>query len=597
VFPLLDPEGRVTPLGSYLSYLGMKRASYLPEAVFRIPNIGKVFDTLGLFALEPLPEQAFWRRELPFRFMAQDFADGTLRRSGGMNEITLRFHGTRPGQTFTRSFPDGDLHRVPGWIATRIQAWAGFQPSKAQAAVMAKPGYTCPEDLLLGARAEHLFRIDPGLVNGWEAVFRKHPEDALMYDRWLSMAQRRGYDCPLQDILARFRNNPQDALLRLNTFHALCSENHLGEALGIALENIKADDDNADNYEAADWVLQKLDCTEVDLRLLKAWCDKHPSNQEAWMKLAEVWKAYAWEARGSGFAGTVTPEGWRLMKERMGRAMEAAERALALAPGDCRVWASMMAMGTGVPLSRQRMEACFQKVLELDPYHYPAYALYLNFLAPKWFGRPGEDRAFVDRAAEWFPGLTLDLVTGAFWPGPIPEGAAAKRAYRESLRRNILRSPDLGLLEARLRERLRSHPVDMKTWNEYVFWMGKIGRRDEALAHARERLAGADPVRASVLPAVVLNALRYQEEDCVGTEESEAFEAQSDTMRLREAAFRDLLAADPSHWAALNGLARLLVREGRLAEARALFGRIGTHWTPGVWTLPDFRKAQAQASR
>jgi hypothetical protein len=70
LFPLPDKDQRVTPVGSYLSYLGMKRASYLPETVFRIPNIGEVFQSLELFTAGPRPMHAMFRQELPYRFMA-----------------------------------------------------------------------------------------------------------------------------------------------------------------------------------------------------------------------------------------------------------------------------------------------------------------------------------------------------------------------------------------------------------------------------------------------------------------------------------------------------------------------------------------------
>lgn len=39
IFPLLDSKGRVTPLGSYLSYWAMDQAAYLPEMAFSVPNL------------------------------------------------------------------------------------------------------------------------------------------------------------------------------------------------------------------------------------------------------------------------------------------------------------------------------------------------------------------------------------------------------------------------------------------------------------------------------------------------------------------------------------------------------------------------------
>jgi Tetratricopeptide repeat len=129
-----------------------------------------------------------------------------------------------------------------------------------------------------------------------------------------------------------------------------------------------------------------------------------------------------------------------------------------------------------------------------------------------------------------------------------------------------------------------------------MFWMVKIGQRDATLALAKEVLAKADPELRCVYPYLVLEALRYEAENGVNAKEAEAFEARPDVVRLRGQALRDLVDADPANWAALNQLARFQVEQGRMAEARATFAQIGTHWVRHVWDKAAFERARTKAT-
>src|SRR6185369_15585833 len=45
-----------------------------------------------------------------------------------------------------------------------------------------------------------------------------------------------------------------------------------------------------------------------------------PNTDFAAVAEAEYWNQYAWSARGSGFASSVTPDGWKLLRERLEKA-------------------------------------------------------------------------------------------------------------------------------------------------------------------------------------------------------------------------------------------------------------------------------------
>jgi hypothetical protein len=329
------------------------------------------------------------------------------------------------------------------------------------------------------------------------------------------------------------------------------------------------------------------------IQLLELWRDKHPDNQEAWMALAGAFRDYAWVARGNGWANTVTAEGWRLMRERMAESLKAATRATEVAPGDCRTWTALMGCGTGAPLPRETMERCFAKVLELNPQHLRAYETYTNYLQPKWFGDEEKVGAFVDRYQDRFPVLIYDVATEGFWDrGDSPADEAGKRAKRARQADQIRHSAQLGKFEARMRAHLGTHPWDIRHWNDYMFWMVQIGKRDETLAFAQSVLTQADPELESYYPSLVLEALRDEEANLVTGTERAAFERRADVARLRGRALQDLVRADPANWAAWNRLAQFQGKQGQVKDAKVSFERIGTHWVASVWDKATFENAR-----
>lgn len=53
---------------------------------------------------------------------------------------------------------------------------------------------------------------------------------------------------------------------------------------------------------------------------LKAWCEAFPSSSLPLPFIAENLKEYAWDARGDGYASSVSRKAWRRFNDRMNRA-------------------------------------------------------------------------------------------------------------------------------------------------------------------------------------------------------------------------------------------------------------------------------------
>lgn len=107
-----------------------------------------------------------------------------------------------------------------------------------------------------------------------------------------------------------------------------------------------------------------------------------------------AWRKYAWDARGNGFAGTVTAEGSRLFAERLVVAKEALAAALTKDPQCAAAAAEMISVQLGGDGNRAEMEKYFQRAIAADPDCYSAYDRKLYFLTPKWHGDIGDQLKF-----------------------------------------------------------------------------------------------------------------------------------------------------------------------------------------------------------
>jgi hypothetical protein len=121
----------------------------------------------------------------------------------------------------------------------------------------------------------------------------------------------------------------------------------------------------------------------------------------------------AWEARGGGWANTVTPEGWRLFGERLEAARRELEEAWRLDPDDPRPGARLIVVHMGLSTGRNAMETWFRRAVAADPDDWTAYNNKLYYLEPKWHGSHDEMIAFGRECLDtqnWRAGIPFMLV-------------------------------------------------------------------------------------------------------------------------------------------------------------------------------------------
>lgn len=118
---------------------------------------------------------------------------------------------------------------------------------------------------------------------------------------------------------------------------------------------------------------------------------------------------WAWTARGSGWASSVTPEGWRLMADRLKAAQNVLEKSAEKFPDDPELPTEMITLELGQGMGKYRMNRLFEKAVALDPENFAAYSKKMYYIQPRWYGSSTEVVKF-----------GLECIASDRWDAKIP---------------------------------------------------------------------------------------------------------------------------------------------------------------------------------
>jgi len=145
---------------------------------------------------------------------------------------------------------------------------------------------------------------------------------------------------------------------------------------------------------------QQLDKRFAIYERLHAAMEKSlPGGVELLIFEGEFYTRYAWDARGSGFADTVTPQGWKLFQERLVIARKALEKAYEMQPDNPLPATDMISICMGMGDEPAETQRWFDRALAADPDNEQAVVRMLMYLEPKWHGSPAAMAALVERLA------------------------------------------------------------------------------------------------------------------------------------------------------------------------------------------------------
>jgi len=162
-----------------------------------------------------------------------------------------------------------------------------------------------------------------------------------------------------------------------------------------------------------DLVRPPLHPTEEDwtahIDLVERWVSARPESITARIALAESYINYGGDARGTGFADTVSESGWRLLEERTAKAKQILEEASTLSTKDPEWYAAMQTIALGSE-GRDAKRALFEQAIKFEPAYYYYYRSYAYSILPKWGGEEGEAEKFLQTAADRIGGDAGDIL-------------------------------------------------------------------------------------------------------------------------------------------------------------------------------------------
>jgi hypothetical protein len=146
-------------------------------------------------------------------------------------------------------------------------------------------------------------------------------------------------------------------------------------------------------------------------RSLRNWGEDYDKVIEAWIKdyhqkvpaavfapiLEAIWlSSTAWRARGTGFASTVAPEGWRLFHSRNKKAWDVLQAAKARSSRLPSWYQWSINIGMDAEVSAAQVTAVFNEGIKKFPGFHALYFNYIRQFAPRWGGSYEEAAEFIE---------------------------------------------------------------------------------------------------------------------------------------------------------------------------------------------------------
>jgi hypothetical protein len=130
---------------------------------------------------------------------------------------------------------------------------------------------------------------------------------------------------------------------------------------------------------------------------LDAYVRTHPKSMNAALIMAMLLEAEAWEARGHGYADTVSPKAWREFKEKMGQARAVLDGSKQTLSGNPAWFTERIDLATYTGEGENIGTALLVESIEREPRYLPNYFAGLVQKSPRWGGTRTAMVSFINR--------------------------------------------------------------------------------------------------------------------------------------------------------------------------------------------------------
>jgi hypothetical protein len=146
------------------------------------------------------------------------------------------------------------------------------------------------------------------------------------------------------------------------------------------------------------------------LQKLKQWKTTRPKSITARVALARAYIRYAYDARGQGYADTVSESGWKVFGERIAKAKQILQEASTLS-AKCPEWyVDMLLIAQNQSWEVADARALFEDADKFEPGYYYYARGFATYLFPQWSGKKGDTEQFVQEIADHVGGDRGDIL-------------------------------------------------------------------------------------------------------------------------------------------------------------------------------------------
>lgn len=127
----------------------------------------------------------------------------------------------------------------------------------------------------------------------------------------------------------------------------------------------------------------------------RAWVEASPESFVPSYLQGMAHVHWGWRARGSGYASTVTEEGWEIFRRELQKAREAFTLTNRISSSQAYGYTGLLIVARALDAPEKVREAYFRAAQQADPDYLSAYEMNLEALYPKWGGSVEAARDFV----------------------------------------------------------------------------------------------------------------------------------------------------------------------------------------------------------
>jgi hypothetical protein len=174
---------------------------------------------------------------------------------------------------------------------------------------------------------------------------------------------------------------------------------------------------------------------------------------------------WAWDARGDGYASTVSEEGWKLFRQRLVLAENCLDEVLDREPGNVKALAGKITLASARSKGLPEIQRCFDAVIAIDPTNEGAHGTMLQAVCRKWSGSSELMFRFARERAAAYPDTGL---SGLIAEAHIEEWLSRKKEY-EYLEQHEIRDELVAAAERSIwHPGFRRTPNTPHVWNAFA---------------------------------------------------------------------------------------------------------------------------------